>query len=45
MRAGKRMIDPEKDFRVVCSNCHRMLHKGGRLLDVQELKKIIELAG
>lgn len=43
--AGKRMIDPEKDFRVVCSNCHRMLHKGGRLLDVQELKKIIELAG
>jgi hypothetical protein len=30
------------DLRPVCSNCHRMLHKGDRLLAISELKKIVE---
>lgn len=30
------------DLRPVCPNCHRMLHKGDRLLTIEELKKIIK---
>lgn len=30
------------DLRPVCSNCHRMLHKGERLLSIDELKQIIK---
>jgi 5-methylcytosine-specific restriction protein A len=30
------------DLRPVCSNCHRMLHKGDRLLSIEELKQIIK---
>ncbi|KWQ05811.1 HNH endonuclease [Acinetobacter harbinensis] len=29
------------DLAIVCSNCHRMLHKGKPLLKIEELKKII----
>ena len=28
-RAGEYEIDPIRDLRPVCSNCHRMLHRGG----------------
>jgi 5-methylcytosine-specific restriction protein A len=31
-----------KDLALVCSNCHRMLHKGRILLNIDELKLIIE---
>jgi len=30
------------DLRPVCPNCHRMLHKGDRLLSIDELKMIIK---
>ncbi|WP_231424969.1 HNH endonuclease [Pedobacter sp. Leaf250] len=30
------------DLQPVCPNCHRMLHKGDRLLSIDELKKIIK---
>ena len=30
------------EIALVCSNCHRMLHRGKRLLSVQELKEIVE---
>lgn len=30
------------DLRPVCPNCHRMLHKGDRLLSIEELKQLIE---
>lgn len=30
------------DLRPVCPNCHRMLHKGDRLLSIEELKQMIE---
>ena len=29
------------DLALVCSNCHRMLHRGPRLLSVAELKKLL----
>lgn len=39
---GKRKTTIE-DLRPVCANCHRMLHKGKKLLSIEELKEIIEL--
>lgn len=40
---GKRKTTVE-DLQPVCANCHRMLHKGTRLLSIEELKEIIEQA-
>jgi 5-methylcytosine-specific restriction protein A len=34
-------VDPVTDLRPVCPNCHAMLHRGGRLLSIEELKKVI----
>ena len=35
-------IDPAKDLIVVCSNCHRMIHrKKNQVLSLEELKRII----
>ena len=31
-----------KDFALVCSNCHRMLHRGKKLISVHQLKHIVE---
>lgn len=31
-----------RDIRLVCANCHRMLHRGSRLLAISELKCIVE---
>lgn len=31
-----------EDVRPVCSNCHRILHRGSKLLTIEELKQIIE---
>lgn len=31
-----------KDIRLVCANCHRMLHRGVRLLSIVELKRIVD---
>lgn len=39
---GKRKTTIE-DLRPICANCHRMLHKGKKLLSIEELKEIIEL--
>lgn len=41
VKDGKRKTTVN-DLRPVCSNCHRMLHKGERLLSIDELKKIIK---
>lgn len=30
------------DLRAVCANCHRMLHRGGELLRVEDLKALVE---
>lgn len=35
-------VDPAADLAVVCSNCHRMIHrKAGRALPLEELRRII----
>jgi 5-methylcytosine-specific restriction enzyme A len=37
-------IDPRRDMAVVCSNCHRMIHrKKDKTLSLQELKTIIQI--
>lgn len=33
-----------RDFALVCSNCHRILHLGGSLMTVQRLRETVELA-
>ncbi|HYX06132.1 MAG TPA: HNH endonuclease [Bacteroidales bacterium] len=34
-------VDPIKDLRPVCPNCHAMLHKKNPALEINELKKLI----
>jgi 5-methylcytosine-specific restriction protein A len=34
-------VDPKKDLIPVCPNCHAMLHRGKKLLTIQQLRKII----
>lgn len=31
------------DIALICSNCHRMIHKGNRTLSIEELKKLINV--
>ena len=35
-------IDPIKDLRLVCPNCHSMLHKKSPPLSIEELKRVIK---
>jgi 5-methylcytosine-specific restriction enzyme A len=35
------VVDPVKDLRPVCPNCHAMLHKPAEVLSVQELKRLL----
>jgi len=35
-------IDPIKDLRPVCPNCHAMLHKPQQTLSIEELKEILK---
>lgn len=37
-------LDPVKDLRPVCPNCHAMIHRGGDLLQIEELQKMIRSA-
>ncbi|MCB0539633.1 MAG: HNH endonuclease [Chitinophagales bacterium] len=41
LKDGQRKTTTD-DLRPVCANCHRMLHKGDRLLSIVELKQIIK---
>jgi hypothetical protein len=38
-------ITREQDIALVCSNCHRMLHRGKPLLSVAELQSIVRILG
>ncbi|OCJ59490.1 hypothetical protein A6U94_21890 [Agrobacterium tumefaciens] len=31
-----------EDFAMLCANCHRMIHRGDRVLSLKELKKIVQ---
>ena len=33
-------MDPEKDFAVLCANCHRMVHKTSPPKSIEELRAI-----
>jgi len=40
---GVRMTDLDNDLVMLCSNCHKMIHRGrDHMITVEELKKIIE---
>lgn len=38
-------VDPIKDLRPVCPNCHAMLHKGKDPISIEELQKLVSLYG
>ena len=33
-------MDPKQDFAVLCSNCHRMVHKGNSVLSIEQLRNL-----
>lgn len=35
------LVDPAKDLRPVCPNCHAALHLGGKLRSVDEVRKLL----
>jgi len=35
-------MDPAKDFAVLCSNCHRMVHRNRRTLSLEELRVLVQ---
>ena len=35
-------LDPIKDLRPVCPNCHAMLHRGGKVLSIEQLRKLLK---
>jgi 5-methylcytosine-specific restriction protein A len=43
-RRRKRKVDVRREMAVLCSNCHRMVHRGGRLLSLDELRVLVEKA-
>jgi len=41
-KIGKKYeVDPKKDLCPVCPNCHAMLHRGDKVLDIAELKALL----
>ncbi len=42
LEIGKTILDLEKDFSVLCSNCHSMIHKLDKTNDIEQLKRIIK---
>lgn len=40
---GETLVDPEKDMTVLCSNCHRMIHRSRKnKITIDQLKEIIK---
>ena len=42
---GEYVVDPGADLRPVCPNCHAVIHHGGRLRDVEEVKQVLGKQG
>lgn len=41
---GERITDLDNDLVMLCSNCHRMIHRGrDHMLTVEELRRIIAI--
>lgn len=41
---GEYTVDPIKDLRPVCPNCHAMLHLSGSCRTIEELRSLVDLA-
>jgi 5-methylcytosine-specific restriction protein A len=41
LAAYPRHTDPERDLRPVCSNCHRIIHRGEPMLSIEQIREII----
>ena len=41
---GEYEVDPIKDLRPVCPNCHAMLHRSNPPYDIKELENMIEIS-
>lgn len=41
LEGGKIPMDPLKDFAVLCSNCHRMIHKTAHSHDIEAFKSLL----
>jgi 5-methylcytosine-specific restriction protein A len=39
---GEYVVDPVKDLRPVCPNCHAVLHLGGQCRSIEEVKQLVE---
>lgn len=35
-------MDLEKDFAVLCANCHRMIHRYGKTDDIEGFRKLLK---
>jgi 5-methylcytosine-specific restriction enzyme A len=43
LKKEQKLVDPKKDMTVVCSNCHRMIHRNkDNILDIEQLNKLVE---
>ena len=41
IRGGEYQLDPIEDLRPVCPNCHAMLHRGERVMSIEDLRGIL----
>lgn len=41
LRGEKLLLSPEKDFSVLCANCHRMIHRCDAPHDIERFKEMI----
>ena len=39
---GEYVVDPDADLRPVCPNCHAVIHHGGRLRGINEVRHLLE---
>lgn len=42
---GEYVVDPVKDLRPVCPNCHAVLHLGGQCWSIEEVKQMLKGRG
>ena len=41
-RGGQYLLNPVNDLRPLCSNCHSMIHRSKKTIDIEELKLIMD---
>ena len=44
-KEGGGKVDAKAAMAVLCSNCHRMIHRGSELLEIDDLKAIVDTEG